>query len=130
MKRKRMVLAAPLLLLALLAAGCPKFEESARDAIAGAHGWVSDQQPKHQVECTADPAKAICKAINRVIAGEHTTADVLKVYCSGAPAAGEKDYADGGRCVPVKSAEAALQATILNLQATVNDAKAIAGVKP
>jgi hypothetical protein len=127
MKHRRRVLVLPLLAVVLLA-GCQSFEKSARDAIAGAHGWVQQQQPIRQAECSADPSKAICRAINRVIAGEHTTAGVLNVYCAGAPPAGQASFADGGPCVPVKSAEAAIQAAIINLQTTVNDAKKVAGV--
>ena len=102
--------------LLLLLTGCPKPEVTARDAIAGAHGYVVYGQSEWKAECTATPTQGKCQLVNKLIAGEHTTADLLAVYCSGTPKAGAQPYAQGGECVEVKSAYNALSASVANIQ--------------
>jgi hypothetical protein len=96
--------------------GCPRPEVTARDAIAAAHGYVTYGQAEWKSECVAVPTSVKCVLVNRLIAGERATADVLAIYCAGVPKAGTQSYAQGGECVEVKGVLPLLQASMSNIQ--------------
>jgi hypothetical protein len=121
----KLFLALPLLFLI----GCPQSqspESIARDAIGGAAGFLGNEQTIHLSECQAAPTKPLCQSINRGIAAQHTLADALIVYCSGAPTIGPA-YKDGGNCVPVRDAAAALQSAVVNLNDIISQIKTLLG---
>jgi hypothetical protein len=109
--------------LALALTGCPNGqtpEQSARDAIAAAHGWVVNAQAVWSTTCKTDPSQAKCVSTNKLIAAEHTAADALVVYCGGAPASGPS-YLDGGPCTENKTAGGVLQSSIVNMNSFAAD---------
>jgi hypothetical protein len=113
--------------LALALTGCPNGqtpEQSARDAIAAAHGWVVNAQTVWGTACKADPSPVKCVSTNKLIASEHAAADALLVYCGGAPASGPS-YLDGGACVENNSAGSILQAAIVNMNSIATDVQAL-----
>ncbi len=117
------LLIAPVLLCVLALTGCPA-EQDARDAIAAAHGYIVSAQSQWQASCTVDKTQLKCATTNKLIAAQHTAADALAVYCGG-PSATGVGYADGGTCVPQKSAGPALQSAVMNMNAIVADVKAL-----
>jgi hypothetical protein len=96
--------------------GCPKPEVTARDAIAAAHGYVTYGQAEWKSECVGIPASTKCVLVNRLIDGEHATADILAIYCAGIPKTGVPSYSQGGGCVEVKGVLPLLQASLANIQ--------------
>jgi hypothetical protein len=119
---------------ALLAAvpfftGCPSPESNARDAIAGAYGFLQNAQDAHLAECVAAPMKTVCAAITAGITYQHAVATALAIYCGGLPAAGAASYADGGVCVPVKTAKQALESAVSNLNNLIVTVKGLLGDK-
>jgi len=114
--------------LALALTGCPNGqtpEQSARDALAAAHGWVVNAQAVWSTTCKADSTQAKCVSTNKLIAAEHTAADALVVYCGGAPASGAPSYLDGGTCVENKTAGGVLQSAIVNMNSFATDVQAL-----
>lgn len=117
----RKLLVLPILFLLI---GCPQpTDQTARDSIAAAHGWVVNAQATWSTTCRANPTQIQCTSTNKLIAAEHAAADALVVYCAGTPANGATAYANGGACVPVKSAASVLQSAVLNLNSIVTDVK-------
>lgn len=116
---RKLVLLLPLF---LMLAGCPQpTEQTARDSIAAAHGWVSNAQATWGASCRADNTQAKCVSTNKLIAAEHIAADALTAYCSGPGST----YPQGGACVPVQGSANALTAAVMNLNAIVNDVKSL-----
>jgi hypothetical protein len=105
-------------------------EQSARDAIAAAHGWVVNAQAVWLDSCKADATQAKCVSTNKLIAAEHVAADALQTYCGGTPAPGTQAYIDGGVCVEETSLQGALQSAILNMNATSTDVQALIKKEP
>lgn len=111
------------LVTALILVGCSTTpEQAARDAIASAHGYITSAQAQWQVSCTTNRNQLKCNSTNKLIVAEHTAADALGIYCGG-PSATGVSYADGGTCVPQKSAGPALQSAIMQMNAIVTDVK-------
>ena len=92
--------------------GCSPLESQARDTAAALSGSIVAAQTKYQSACAANPAEEICQVINRGVSGENALITAVETYCGWAPTLAPPDPA--ARCVPVKSAEAALRATIAN----------------
>ena len=121
-----------LAVLVLFTSGCQPIEVTARDAIAGAAGFLhNDQgtgvQDKYKASCLANPHQEVCAAINRLIDAQHLLGDALKVYCAGS------EFDSGGKCNPpsdkaVKGQAAAkLQAAVAQLNSLINDVKGLVG---
>ncbi len=101
------------LLSALLPAlACTPLENQARDTAAALSGSIVAAQTQYQAGCSANPTQEICQVINRGVSGENALLTAVETYCGWTPALPPTDPT--AKCVPVKSAEAALQAAIAN----------------
>lgn len=100
-------------------------EQAARDAIAGAHGFVVSAKATWGDSCRADATQVKCTSTNKLIDAEHLAATALGTYCGGTAAPAVASYSAGGACVPVKSAEQALLSAVMNMNAIVEDVKSL-----
>lgn len=123
MTQRRTVLAVLLCLPLLLGLkACPSQPpyETARDSIAAAKGFIEQAQLNHHAECTANPSKKLCKAINTGVEAQNAAIDALDAYCAG-PA-----WNTGGVCDPQASVEAKLDEAIRNLNKIIANLKELA----
>jgi hypothetical protein len=95
--------------------GCSPLENQARDTAAALSGSIVAAQTKYEAECTANPAQEICQVINRGVSGENALITAVESYCGWREAMAPPDPSE--KCVPVKSAQAALQVAISNAAA-------------
>jgi hypothetical protein len=102
----------PLVICLLAMLGCSPLENQARDAAAALSGSIVAAQTKYQASCTANPSQQICQAINRGVSGENALVTAVETYCGWAVTPAPPD--PNATCVPVKSAQAALQIAIAN----------------
>jgi len=106
-------------LICLCLAACQPFEETARDVIAGAQGFIQQAQKNHLEECRANPTKDFpCGTINRAVAAQNLAVDALAVYCGFG-----HDMSPNTSCRVNKSAAAALKASLDNLNRIISDYK-------
>jgi hypothetical protein len=105
----------------LCLAGCSPIENRARDAAAALSGSIVAGQSKYQASCVANPGQEICQVINRAVAGENALVTAVETYCGWSVALAPPD--PGAPCVPVKSAETALEAAIANAAALTIEIK-------
>ena len=96
----------------LVMVGCSPLENQARDTAAALSGSIVAAQTKYQGNCMANPGQEICQIINRGVSGENALITAIEMYCGWSPTLAPPD--PGATCVPVKSAETALQAAIAN----------------
>ena len=102
-----------LLVLCLLPMlGCSPLENQGRDAAAALSGSIVAAQTKYQASCTAKPSEEICQVINRGVSGENALITAIETYCGWTLTPGPPDPT--ATCVPVRSAQATLQAAIAN----------------
>jgi hypothetical protein len=92
--------------------GCSPVENQARDTAAALSGAIIAAQAQYQASCSANPNQQVCELINRGVAGENTLITAVETYCGWAPTTAPPDAT--ATCVPVKSAQAALQTAISN----------------
>lgn len=92
--------------------GCSPLENQARDTAAALSGSLVAAQTKYQASCAANPAQEICQIINRGVSGENALITAVETYCGWTPTLAPPDPT--AKCVPVKTAQAALQAAINN----------------
>lgn len=100
------------ILLCMAMVGCSPLENQARDTAAALSGSIVAAQTKYQSSCAANPAQEICKVINRGVSGENALITAIETYCGWTPTLAPPD--PSATCVPVKSAQTALQAAISN----------------
>jgi hypothetical protein len=106
-------LAVGLLLVCLLPMlGCSPIENQARDTAAALSGAIIAAQGQYQASCVANPNQQVCQLINRGVAGENALITAVETYCGRTPTATPTDATT--QCVPVKSAQAALEVAITN----------------
>jgi hypothetical protein len=110
MTRKLAVVLLGLSMLVML--GCSPIENRARDTAAALSGAVVAAQTQYQATCSANANQEVCRVINRGVAGENALITAVETYCGWATAAAPPDPT--ATCVPVKSAQAALEAAIAN----------------
>lgn len=101
------------LLLGLTA--CSPVEEQARNSAAALSGSIVAAQSKYQDSCTANPTQGICQTINHAVAGENALVTGIETYCGWAVTPAPPDPT--AKCVPVKSAQAALLVAVQNANA-------------
>ncbi len=111
--RKLLTVALVLGVLPMLA--CSPLENQARDAAAALSGSIVAAQTKYQGSCAANPSQQICQAINRGVSGENALVSAVETYCGWAVTLAPPDPT--AKCVPVQSAQAALQAAVANATA-------------
>jgi hypothetical protein len=92
--------------------GCSPVENQARDTAAALSGSIVAAQSEYQVSCAANPGQEVCQIINRGVSGENVLITAIETYCGWTPTLAPPDPT--ATCVPVKSAQAALQAAIAN----------------
>jgi hypothetical protein len=109
MKRISIVILAVSLLPML---GCSPLENQARDTAAALSGSIVAAQSKYEASCAANPAAEICQVITRGVSGENALVTAVEAYCGWTPTLAPPDPT--AACVPVKSAQAALQTAIAN----------------
>ncbi len=102
----------PLVICLLAMLGCSPLENQARDAAAALSGSITAAQTKYQASCTAKPSQEICQFINRGVSGENALITAVETYCGWAVTPAPPD--PNAKCVPVKSAQSALQTAIAN----------------
>ncbi len=95
--------------------GCSPVENQARDAAAALSGSIVAAQMKYQTSCSANPGQEVCQVINRGVSGQNALITAVETYCGWDAASAPADPA--AKCVPVRSAEAALRAAIANATA-------------
>ncbi len=93
-------------------AGCSPLENQARDAAAALSGSIVAAQAKYQTACAANPGQEICKVINRGVSGENALITAIETYCGWSPMVAPPE--PSAKCVPVKSAQGALEAAVSN----------------
>jgi hypothetical protein len=94
---------------------CSPVETQARDSAAALSGSIIAAQTRYQASCTANPSQQICQVINRGVSGENALITAVETYCGWVVTLAPPD--PNAKCVPVKSAEAALQTAIANAAA-------------
>jgi len=91
---------------------CSPVEAKARDTAAALGGSITAAQAKYKDSCTANPAQSVCQLINKGVSGENALITAIETYCGWSTASPPADMS--AKCVPVKSAEAALTAAVAN----------------
>ncbi|HVM92353.1 MAG TPA: hypothetical protein VMT67_06050 [Terriglobales bacterium] len=108
----RRALAGLVVLSALAMTGCSPLENQARDTAAALSGSIVAAQSEYQASCMANPGQAICQLINKGVSGQNALITAIETYCGWAATLAPPD--PSATCVPVKSAQAGLQAAIAN----------------
>lgn len=113
----------PLVLLCLVMVACSPVEQKARDTAAALQGVIVAAQTKYHDSCTANPAQTACQAINRGVSGQNALITAIETYCSWSPSAPPAD--PNAKCIPVKSAQAAMTAAIANATQLTTELKGV-----
>ena len=92
--------------------GCSPIENRARDTAAALSGSIVAAQSKYQASCAANPSQTVCQLIDRGVSGENALITAIETYCGWGPSLAPPDPT--ATCVPVKSAQGALEAAIAN----------------
>lgn len=92
--------------------GCSPIENQARDTAAALSGAIVAAQAQYEASCVTNPNQQVCQLINRGVSGENALVTAVETYCGWTPSVAPPDAT--AECVPVKSAQAALQAAIAN----------------
>ena len=101
--------------------GCQPIENSARDTAAALSGSIVAAQSKYQTSCVANPSQSVCQLINKGVHGENALISPVETYCGWSVTLAPPDPT--AVCVPVKSAQAGLQAAISNAAALTLEIK-------
>ena len=101
-----------LMLCVVCLMGCSPLENQARNTAAALSGSIVAAQTQYQASCAANPKQQVCTIINRGVSGENALITAVETYCGWSPTLAPPDPT--AKCVPVKSAQAALQAAIAN----------------
>lgn len=105
-----------LLVAALISmSGCSPLENQARDTAAALSGSIVAAQTQYQASCVANSKQQICELIDRGVSGENALITAVETYCGWSQTLAPPDPT--AECVPVKSAQAALQSAIANAAA-------------
>ena len=118
----------PLLIFALLLAGCTSLESNARDLAAASQGFIVTAQQKHTIECQATPLNDVCVTINKAVYAQNVLIDAVETYCGwpARPTPAQLTAAGALPCKRVSGATATLQAAVNNLNAIMGDLKGAA----
>lgn len=113
----------PILLLLAVTIACTPIEQNARDTSAALKGAIESAQAQYLDTCKATPAQTVCVDINKAVAGQNALITSIEAYCGWSQTAPPADL--NAACVPVKTAETALQSAISNANLLVAELKAI-----
>lgn len=123
---KKTLALVPILALLAITLACPPsqpLEQTARDSVATAKGYL-DAAKAHHPECATPgtPVSTNCDIIGKGVGAKDAVIDAINVYCAS------NDYSNnGGPCVPNKDLQPKLQEALNNLNQTITDVKAIGG---
>lgn len=118
---KKLIAALATFALCLVLAGCQPIENSARDTSAALSGSIVAAQSQYGTSCVANPSQSVCQTINKAISGENALVTAVEAYCGWSPTLAPPDPT--AKCVPVKSAQAALQSAISDAAALTLEIK-------
>jgi len=108
----RTIVVGLLLVCMLPMLGCSPIENQARDTAAALSGAIVAAQTQYQATCVANPNEQVCQLINKGVAGENALITAVETYCGWTASIVPPDPT--ATCVPVKSAQAALEVAITN----------------
>ena len=118
---------APVLLAALLLAGCTPLERTAYNTVVAAKAFLDKEKAQHS-ECATVPASTVCTDLVKATGAKDALIDAITVYCSG------PEFNNGGPCnAPQKGtaaydqAAAKLQSAIANYNQIASDLKTATG---
>jgi hypothetical protein len=109
LKRYAFTTLATVLLAVIIA--CTPVEQDARNTAAALGGVLIAAQTQNQ-SCVTDSAPPACTLINQGIAAQNALITAAETYCGWSTVSPPAD--PNAKCVPVKSAQAALTAAIGN----------------
>jgi hypothetical protein len=110
-------------LILLCGFSCSPIQNNARDTAAALQGAITAAQAQYQATCTANPTQTPCTAINQAVAAQNLLITATEAYCNWSPAAAPSDPT--ATCVPVSSAEGALQTAINNATTFIAELKGV-----
>jgi len=109
-----------LLVLSLVLIACNQpIEQTARDSVATAKGYL-DSARQHHPECQPNSTGAVCQIISRGVAAKDAVIDAVDIYCAS-PQYSEQ----GGPCAPNKDAAQKLKEALKNLSTIMTDVKGV-----
>jgi hypothetical protein len=111
--------------LCFVLVACPltPIEQSARNTAAALQGAIAAAQAQYQTQCTSTPTVQACVIINQSIAGQNALITATEGYCGWSVSAPPANPT--APCVPVKTAQAGLQAAINNANLFVTELKGV-----
>lgn len=120
---RRIIATLSLVALLLATTACSPIEKNARDTAAALQGIIIAAQTKYRVSCSSDPNQTPCLTINRGVSGENALVTSIELYCGWSTLAPPTD--PNAKCVPVKTAEAALSSAIANAAQLTTEVKGV-----
>jgi hypothetical protein len=110
--------------LLLVTVACAPLEQSARDGIATAKGFL-DAEAKAHPECTQTPSAQACTLITKGNALKHVAIDALEQYCTspGFDAGTDPCTKPTGQAATVAAQQ--LKTALANLSQVISDIKAL-----
>lgn len=111
-------------ILLLPAFACPAVQTDARNSAAALQGALQAAQTKYQTQCVAAPTGPACVTINKAIAGQNALITATEAYCSWNPLSPPVNPTTA-QCIPVKGAQAGLEAAIGNANLFIVQLKGI-----
>ena len=100
---------------------CSPIQTNARNTAAALQGAIIAAQAQYGPTCATNPAQTSCTAINKAIAGQNALITSIEAYCGWSPT--NPPANPNAACVPVASAQAALQTAIANATTFINQLK-------
>ena len=100
---------------------CSPLQNNARNTGAALQGAIIAAQAQYGPTCTTNPSQASCAAINKAVAGENALVTAIESYCGWSPS--NPPANPNAACVPVSSAQAALQTAIANANGFITQLK-------
>lgn len=118
MKRLWIVLTACILLI-----GCSPLEQNARNTAAALQGAIVAAQTSQQSSCSANSQQESCIVITKAINGQTALVTSIEAYCGWSITNPPSD--PNATCVPVKTAQAALETAIANATTFITELKGV-----
>jgi hypothetical protein len=119
----------PVLIVAVVLAGCTPLERTAYQTVVAAKAFLDSERTAHP-DCATGATSTICDDLRKAVGAKDALIDAITVYCSG------PDFNSGGACQAPDlhsaagvQAEAKLRAAISNYNQTAADLKTATGAK-
>lgn len=109
---------AALLALTVVLVACAPLQDTARNGIASAKGFLDSEKAAHP-ECAVDSEAQACYLIKRGVAAKDATIDALEAYCGGSA------FDAGAPCTPHSDLTDKLKSALANLNLTISDIKKV-----